>query len=791
MRNFKAKTIVKLIPLSFLTILNKYFVFICLFSTYPSLCAQVTVTEFPEDMQLYSRGDDNYAKVNIKGTVGSSGIQEIKLKVYSNDSLYQTVSRSINQANQSFQLEVPIPAALKEYSFKLYAFNSKDSTLIKSADKVLSGDVYVFYGQSNALAYAGYEETNKVIDKRFTRNYVHNYFQSNEDDGWHDGTFPELGSLAKWFTTFVNAEFKVPVLVINGAEGGAGIELLKKRNESNHADIETLYGLLLKRIIKSKVKSIKGLIWFQGETESITNDFVVDQYPEHFRNLKQEIHEDYPPIEQFYVFQLNIMNDHTNWSAGKLREFQRHFKNEYKDVTVIPANGISSPDFDGLHYNIEGYKKLATRLFLNLKDKKGHIENAAPNLLKIVNEPSERRLKVFFDREIQFDRVIDFGNYQRKLSEYFYSGFTRGFVDSIASYDEQTIFLYYKNLPENIISYLPAYFQDNFSPTFNGSVIKNKMGMPAFTFHEVEIAEQIDSPVVDSLYIENATLNFVMDQDIVRNCLACDYEFFLVDEDSSTPLIKTSTKEKTISFDLNKLELFQASNFQFNIRISSPISESKQTEVKIADVDGDQLYDFEDNCPLHANIEQDDFDNDNIGDLCDIDRDGDGINNEQDDCLFQKNPSQPIIRIDQGFKLSIAPSYEYHWSLNDIEIDSIVSNSLTATLNGIYKVFVRDEFGCTSLSSEPAQILLLSSKEPEFEVSIFPNPASRSIKLTGLQENYSYSYFILNNSHHKIISGNIKSNENIDVSRLIPGIYIIGIQGPSKRDVYSKKLVIR
>lgn len=39
-----------------------------------------------------------------------------------------------------------------------------------------------------------------------------------------------------------------------------------------------------------------------------------------------------------------------------------------------------------------------------------------------------------------------------------------------------------------------------------------------------------------------------------------------------------------------------------------------------------------DNCPTDANVEQLDLDDDNIGDICDIDEDGDGIANPTDNC---------------------------------------------------------------------------------------------------------------------------------------------------------------
>jgi hypothetical protein len=58
------------------------------------------------------------------------------------------------------------------------------------------------------------------------------------------------------------------------------------------------------------------------------------------------------------------------------------------------------------------------------------------------------------------------------------------------------------------------------------------------------------------------------------------------------------------------------------------------------DSDNDGILDVDDNCKNTINSDQSDIDNDGFGDVCDDDIDGDGIENSMDNCPLVSNPNQ-------------------------------------------------------------------------------------------------------------------------------------------------------
>ncbi len=78
--------------------------------------------------------------------------------------------------------------------------------------------------------------------------------------------------------------------------------------------------------------------------------------------------------------------------------------------------------------------------------------------------------------------------------------------------------------------------------------------------------------------------------------------------------------------------LVTGSNFVVKFRTESSLN---------TDTDSDTVPDWRDNCPVNANTNQADTDNDGIGDVCDVaDQDGDGVPDANDNCPTVSNANQ-------------------------------------------------------------------------------------------------------------------------------------------------------
>jgi uncharacterized repeat protein (TIGR01451 family) len=488
--------------------MKKFWLGILLWST---LCTATTAqivqfSKLPADLQLYPRNEQNKASVPVRGRINTNGYSRMALWVYRNGAPYRYQTASLNYQNEGaeFSFSSEITAELATYTFKVYACRQRDSSLVVERSRIVAGDVYLINGQSNASANAP--------DYRFQSEYARtfgvftpndNYDNYNPRDTLWALSNQGLAIVGVWGTELQRRlieQYGIPVCVINGASGGSSIEYNVIRNTSNPADLSTTYGRLLYRVSKAGVKNhIKAIFWRQGENECSGN--AVD-YPQNFDKLYRFWLQDYPSAQKIYVFQVNILSFPLENAGPFVRDFQRRTKQLYPKVETLATVGTMG--YDGVHYQVAGHQQTASEITrLVARDFYGAAAQAdilSPSIQKAYfTTATKDEIALEFDQTVRWpgDTLL-FSNislsYVRKMRDFIYLDGQRGWIQSGRSQQNIIYLKLIQGSNATKITYLPAYFADQYRDFYDGTHIKNWKGMRAFAFYDFQIDAQAPTP---------------------------------------------------------------------------------------------------------------------------------------------------------------------------------------------------------------------------------------------------------------------------------------------------------
>lgn len=319
----------------------------------------VSLSEAPQDRQLIPRDSANGANVPVAGRMTDPNVTQVQLRVSSN-------GRTDTYSSQSrdFRFTPRINAALQEYTFELRALGSGIDRVVARRTGVVSGDVYVIQGQSNAEA-AKYNGNANVEESPYLRSYgtpTSDGQISGADRVWHyaigDVTV-QSGSVGQWAIRMgrrIVDTYKVPVAIVQGAHGGQPISFFQ-RNDATPDDLTTNYGRLRTRLKAAGVAGqVRGLLWYQGESDN-------DNAAVHvagFRTLLADWRADFGSATRYYVNQVRT-SPCNNTTSINLREAQRALS-DTDGVVLLSTNGLSG--HDGCHYAyLGGYRDLGDHNF--------------------------------------------------------------------------------------------------------------------------------------------------------------------------------------------------------------------------------------------------------------------------------------------------------------------------------------------------------------------------------------------------------------------------------------------
>jgi hypothetical protein len=340
----------------------------------------ISFTSKPVTNQLYPRDlVTNEAIVEITGTVIDATVDTVIVRHYVDGVLADSLVIDVISTS-GIDYSVAIAATKNAHAFTVALVRPGGETLVGSAtaDNVVSGDVYVVQGQSNAVAR---EHDGSAAENE--SNWIRSFGTSNADPvisdsdiDWHiaDGDSEYLpGSVGqigiRIAGRIVNA-YSIPVAVLNGAEGGRPI-IHFRRNDANPYDITDNYGRLLTRAARAGVADhIRAIIWYQGEHDGDGDAATLPLvYKDRFEQLRADWKDDFSGLEKIYVFQIR---DGCGSPSPALRDIQRQLADFWNDVEVMSTTGLDGQLFEGMglwcHWAYEdGYKQLGFQVYRQIR----------------------------------------------------------------------------------------------------------------------------------------------------------------------------------------------------------------------------------------------------------------------------------------------------------------------------------------------------------------------------------------------------------------------------------------
>ena len=380
----------------------------------------VVFSRQPQHLQLYPRNSENKASVEIAGVTQHSGIHQITLKMYRNQSEQASRQLSVSKG-VPFTAAFEIQAEPADYRFT-YATNMSEEIVL--ADSVVAGDVYVIAGQSNGAAAASgnpgvtnlYWRNFGCVQKTVAYNPADTVWGMSNSAGWGYGKPFYNGWSGYVMQRNLLQEQNMPTAILNIAIGGSSLNQ-NMPNEEDHEDLTTFYGEGLYRLRKAGLAdAVKAIIWVQGESDQ---NGLYEDYALRFDKLYHAWKQDYPNVERIYLSQINV-GCGTSPYASEMREMQRLFGETYDDITVITNIGITIR-YDSCHYVDDGYDRLYTQ-FTRLIERDFYGKTfdrplTSPAVQSVHwTDENKSAIAIEFDQEMVWPGIM----WGRDMKDYFY-----------------------------------------------------------------------------------------------------------------------------------------------------------------------------------------------------------------------------------------------------------------------------------------------------------------------------------------------------------------------------------
>ena len=555
----------------------------------------ISYSKIPQNLQLFPRNIKNEAIVSINGRIESAFYNSVSLVVLRNNTPIKLYKSTLNYSGTiaNFAFSHTIKAELANYIFRIYATKGSDSVLVTSRENIVAGDAYLINGQSNAAAWdVSTTFPNSDYRNNFCRTFGQvksgNSFITESDTTWalSNNGKPYVGVWGIELQKQIVEKYGIPICFLNEAVSGSVITEHTIRDAANPSNISTIYGRLLYRAKKSgHFDNLKGFFFWQGEAEAINKPAV---WKPEFEKLVNFWKTDYPSIGKFYIFQINITGFPFS-EAADLREYQRQIKNIYPKTEVIAT--IGNAGYDGKHYTIDGYKKIASDVFkLVARDFYGAsdaLQITSPNVQKVYySNLAKDEITILFEDSQKMVWIADStykqddGTFRKYfMKDYFYLNNANDKVISGRADKNKIILKTSGYIGNQTLTYLPAYYPLNYSidlrSIFGGPFLKNQREVSALSFHKQLIADPIAPPIL-AVKIKTAT-SIILSWNEVENVNSYIVEIKDLTSDKYN-IIQTLPKGNTTFL---YEDLLGNSNYTFRIKIVFGNIESEYSSVQI------------------------------------------------------------------------------------------------------------------------------------------------------------------------------------------------------------------
>ena len=475
----------------------------------------ILLTQFPSHMQFFARDSRDSSLIQISGNDSLRNVDSMVLDLYKNDSLIERLSQTVNEP---FHFDVTIHSELSLYTVRLFAIKGTAEFFIAEAADILSGDVFLIDGQSNAHpGVDGYTWQNAFSRTLGIQTATFNFDPYDPADtlwglsfGTGQGQFLSgpyfVGAWARWMQEGVANAWHVPTCVINGAAGGSTIAE-HFRNDQQPLDLTTIYGRLLYRLMKSGLQNnIRVFFWYQGEWDSGSG------YLNSFRKLYNSWLENYPidsTPRDYFIFQTRP--DICDVGDGQVREALREIPDSLPYCHSISTTAIDG--YDGCHYYWYGYVAIGQQALREVGKYLYHSSDTSdvdPPDIATASYTTSLHQKIAVTFRTPLDSLLAtpdtlFAGKLRRIQEAFHLDGKSGAVDSVMIQGDTLYLELSTPSSARFLSYTPDRTYDGDTAVYQGPWLVNSRGVGALTFYNIPIGQ---APLRNVLPESNLTSDF-------------------------------------------------------------------------------------------------------------------------------------------------------------------------------------------------------------------------------------------------------------------------------------------